>query len=69
MLLINQEDTGVFFGNIKHTLRKTAFAEQAEDNIIPRICLTNFSCTINFLFQGEIYGSIHWFDMILTLLF
>ena len=61
MTLIDQEQPCIFFCNIKHTLGKAAFAEHAEDNIISRKCLANFSSAINLLLQGKIDRRIHWF--------
>ena len=54
---MDQEQPGVFFCSIKHTLRKAAFTEHSENNIIPRKCLANFNRTINLFFNAKYTGT------------
>ena len=67
MLLINQEDTGVFFGNIKHTLRKTAFAEQAEQTHHTQDMPYDFQPHHQLSLSVRNIRRLNLFNMILTL--
>ena len=59
MILIDQEQTVIFLCSIEHTLRKPAFAEHAEENIVSRKCLMNFCCVAHLFFQRKVYRCIH----------
>ncbi len=66
MILMDQEQPGGFFCRIKHTLRKAAFAEHSEDNVIPGKCPADFSSTVNLLLQRKIHRRIHRLCMVFT---
>lgn len=52
MILMDQNQSCICFCSIKHSLRKAAFTEHAKDNIVFRIGLANFSCTL-YLFSRQ----------------
>ncbi len=66
MILVDQEQTVIFLCSIEHALRKPAFAEHAEENIVSRKCLMNFRSAVNLFFQRKIYRRIHRLRMKLT---
>ena len=53
MILMDQNQSCICFCSIKHSLHKAAFTEHAKDNIVPRIGLANFSCTLYLFFKAK----------------